>query len=75
MQTFKLLVVLWLCALALAFSLSMLHEYFGETAGKIVYAGLTWSLAALFLGTVFVGIRGLFRLARRQRAPADSEFH
>jgi len=67
MKTFKQFVALWLCALVLAFLLSELHEYFGETAGKIIYAGLTSSLAALFLGTAFVSIRGLFRLARRGR--------
>ena len=67
MQTFKQLVALWLCALALAFSLSALHEYFGKTASGIIYAGLVSSLACLFLATVFVSIRGLFRLARRRR--------
>jgi len=66
MQTFKQLVTVWLCALALAFSLSALHEYFGKTASEIIYTGLVWSLSCLFLGTVFVSIRGLFRLPRRR---------
>jgi hypothetical protein len=65
MQTFRQLVAIWLCALAIAFSLSVLHEYFEKSTSDIVYAGLIRALGFLFLATVFVSIRGLFRLVRR----------
>lgn len=69
----KVVIAAWLCWIVNSFLLSMTHEMLNPTLAKILHQGVTKGGAALFLGTIYIAVRGLISFFRRKPSIKTSD--